>query len=299
MTYRPPQCSEREPDGTWEDCTWAAGVDLGNAAHGRQVYPTTQTEYEGLRTASGDSMSGGSNVTPNLETGMLERWGWKGTILVAPSMAVLWAALKPGVGAVVQGSMGAFPAGHRLRRWDPKFAAGHAVYVQREDTGLRVWWMNPQAPTSFAGEWITYDELRRFVTALPGGSAMTVVIGSRIPLPDTATEEDMVEITVDPYPTPIAVTGTNVTLFLPDGTRQKVATLSSLALGTASIDQSTDRAPKGSGWLKLAKRPWAGWFVPAASVTLAAQPTDAIALARAAGREGYRREIDQYVETHP
>ena len=79
-------------------------------------------------------------------------------------------------------------------------------------------------------------------------------------------------ITRDLFSAPRGVTGTNVTLYLPDGTQQTVATLASLASGTAAID--SDHAPKGGGWLLLAARPYAGWYVAAASVTLAPEPPD-------------------------
>lgn len=200
--YRPPDCSEREPDGVWEDCTWASGIMFGNAIHGRSVYPSTQREYEALRKASGDTMDGGSNLT-DLRKGMLSRWGWTGSLPSRPSFANLWAALKPGVGAVVQGSMGSVPV--HFRRWDLAFGANgklapHAVYAQREDSQDRVWWMNPQAPKGYAGEWMSKKDLESYY----GGFAGQVTIGKigsrQVPLPDTSTEENELITTITTLP---------------------------------------------------------------------------------------------------
>lgn len=91
-------------------------------------------------------------------------------------------------------------------------------------------------------------------------------------LPDTATEDTVTTITVTKYETPRAVSGANVTLYLPDGSSRSVASLESLAVGDATIEQSDGKAPHGSGWVKLGKKPWAGWFVAAAAVTVAAAP---------------------------
>lgn len=85
--------------------------------------------------------------------------------------------------------------------------------------------------------------------------------------PDTATGGDVI-ITLDRFPDgQRTVTGTNVTLWLPDGTTQVVAALATSANATAIIDQPT--SPKGSGWLRLSARPYAGWYVAANLVTLA------------------------------
>lgn len=194
MTYRPPDCTEREPDGSWEDCTWCSGICLGNAAHEAKVYPPTQAEYEALRKASGDTMVGGSSLR-DLQAGMLARWGWTGHLLVRPTWSLVWSALKPNVGAVVQGSMGSIPV--HYRRWDPDFGASgrlapHAFYVQREANEDRVWLINPQAPRGYAGEWLAKRDLERYFKGLPGAEAMWVQIGARAGLlPDTDEEADL------------------------------------------------------------------------------------------------------------
>lgn len=211
--YRPPQCTEREPDGTWEDCTFASGVMLGNAAHAAAVYPSTQAEYERLRRLSGRAMTGGTNLA-DLEKGMRLGWGWTATrTTVHTSFASLWSQLSPGIGAVVQGSMGGFPVGHHLRRWDPRFGGPHAVYVQREDAGDRVWWMNPEAPASYAGEWITKAQLAAYWNAF-GGTIMRIKIGGRA-APAPAKEEAVLTFAVPTEPS-VGHIARNVVLYTTD-----------------------------------------------------------------------------------
>lgn len=177
VTYLPPQVTEREDDGTWEDCTWCSGVMHANALRGRTVFPGTRTEYEGLRVDGDDGPAekpgDGSNLN-QLRAGMLVRYGFAGDL--TPNGAdwpTVRARLVEGTTAVVQGKMGAFPAGHRLRRWDPTFAGGHAVHVVIENGGP--WWQNPEAPAEFQGEAISWSELQAFYEALrPAGAACMI-----------------------------------------------------------------------------------------------------------------------------
>jgi hypothetical protein len=64
------------------------------------------------------------------------------------------------------------------------------------------------------------------------------------------------------------VTGTNVTLFLPDRRTKQVPDLVSFANARAAITRSDNAAPKGAGWLRLSAKPHAGWFVPEAMVAI-------------------------------
>lgn len=182
--YRPPQVTEREPDGEWEDCTWCSGVMFANAANERERYPSTQREYETLRAASGDSMEGGSNLF-DLERGMARRYGW--SVDPQTGFDAWWADMTPGTGSVLQGLMGALS--DHLRRWDD-FTGAHAVYCQREDTRDRVWWMNPLAPKAYAGEWVSKTACRAYYNAQPGAHWVTIPIGV-FALPDSSTEDEL------------------------------------------------------------------------------------------------------------
>lgn len=200
--YRPPQCTEREPDGSWEDCTWASGVMLWNAVNGKAVVPSTRKEYEALRVAGGDGPAekpgDGSNLA-QLQVGMEERYGWAPTRIGPPgaphpSFATLMQHLdKPGDCAVVQGLMGAWPASHHWNRWDRQFRGPHAGYLQRESDLARVWWMNPLAPADYPGEWMSLTDLRRYWDAWIGGAALGRV-GQLAP-PDTSTEGEAMKLT--------------------------------------------------------------------------------------------------------
>lgn len=172
--------SEREvahtwPDGqhddaAWEDCTWCAAVMLARAAHDPSI-PATHAEAEALRAASGEGPLGGSN-TYDVLRGYARRYGWV-PINVGHSASDVVNSLLPARVALVSGSMGAFPDGHRLRRFDPKFGGAHAIFAARMDDSDRVWWDDPLAPTgAYRGEWVTMGELSSFVMALGGGRSL-------------------------------------------------------------------------------------------------------------------------------
>lgn len=194
--FIPRQCSEREVGGD-EDCTWCSGVMLYNAASGRNAVPSTRAEYEALRVAGGDGPAenpgDGSNYG-QLEVGLRRRYGWDVRRFGPPGGAHLgfgafWSTLAPGYGAAVQGSMGAFPRTGHWRRWDRQFGGAHSVFVERLDRSDRVWWMNPSAPNSHAGEWMSKEDLRRYYEGMQGGFIVTKV-GALRP-PDTSTGDAM------------------------------------------------------------------------------------------------------------
>ncbi len=173
--YRPPLCTEREAGG-YEDCTWASAVMLNNAHHGWATVPSTRHEYEALRVAGGDGPAekpGDGSTQQQAETGILNRYRWDVVRFGVPgtqrSFEYLWDRLGVGIGASVQGYMGAFPSGSHWRRWDPGFHGAHCTYVQRESTADRVWWMDPLAPGTYPGEWMTKNDLRRYVSQFAGG----------------------------------------------------------------------------------------------------------------------------------
>ena len=197
IDYRPPMCSERESSDD-EDCTWCAGVMLQNAAHARTLARSTRAEYEGLRQAAGlpARVEGdGSNLT-ELKRGITERYGWTPRITrdagdTHPAWATILEGLdKVGDAAVLQGLMGVFPRGDHFRRHGPDFDGEHAVYVQRVDEKPHLWWMDPQAPNSFDGEFIELKDAKRFYEALEGGAAFTHIGaegGKGVDMPGLAT----------------------------------------------------------------------------------------------------------------
>jgi hypothetical protein len=173
--------TEREPDGTWEDCTFTAGLMHARVAL-RASIPATHAEMQALRAASGLSTHGGANID-DLQRGYARRYGWSGGTEVK-GFSNLWYTLRPGRSATAQGSMAAFPSGHRLRRWDPGFRGAHAVLIARLDTSDRVWWDDPLAPlgVGYEGEWVTKAQLKAYVDRLTVAGGRHV-ISNIIPKP--------------------------------------------------------------------------------------------------------------------
>ncbi len=170
-TWIPSLVSEREPDGSWEDCTWASGVMLANAGAAGDWHPGTRAEYEALRVAGGDGPAenphDGSNLG-QLAVGMRSRYGWTG------ARADGWtavSAVRPRTAVVVTGSYASLPT--HFRRWDPAFGGGHAALAVR--TPYRWWWLDPLAVRGYAGEEIAAATLGAFVRSI--GPAMAIPIG--------------------------------------------------------------------------------------------------------------------------
>ena len=154
-------------DAKWEDCTFMSAVEWWRA-QGHPDVPHTHREGEHLRCASGRSMLGGTNLF-DVKTAIAKRY--KGNTPPAlPGFHNLWQSLKPGTVGIVQGSMGAFPASSKWRRWNPTFDGAHCVTVFRTTNRDRVWWCDPLAPkrVGYDGEWMTKAQLKRYVDALPG-----------------------------------------------------------------------------------------------------------------------------------
>ena len=94
--FRPSHCTEREADGTFEDCVPCSGVMLANAHAGADVHPVTNVEYEALRAASKPKTT--TFVTlGELKRGLKDRYGWSGPIVTGA--ANVWQALTPSTAA--------------------------------------------------------------------------------------------------------------------------------------------------------------------------------------------------------
>lgn len=168
--FVPALVSERESDGSWEDCTWASGVMLANAGTGADWYPATRAEYEALRVAGGDGPAekphDGSNLV-QLAAGMSARYGWSGARFDG------WPAVErqpAGTALVVQGYYRTLPT--HFRRWDAGFTGAHAAAVVR--TPLGWWWLDPLAVPGYPGEPISATQLASFVRSIGGALAVTI-----------------------------------------------------------------------------------------------------------------------------
>jgi len=160
--------SEREPDGSWEDCTWDSGLEFYRDAYDPSK-PATHAEAQKLRAASGEPPTGGSNLT-NFRHGVHVRYQ-KTLPLPTPAKRIL-TDLKPGYCSTVQGSMSAFGPLHRLSKYDRNFNGAHAIYLARTPGGVLLW-CDPEAPTAAAVPVVVSEaEVTQFVNALSGGVAL-------------------------------------------------------------------------------------------------------------------------------
>ncbi len=161
--------SEREADGSWEDCTWDAGLEWYRVTRDKSK-PATHAEAQELRKASGKPPTGGSNQW-DFRRGVKARYKVDLDLPIS-GFAALWAALEPGNAASVQGSMKAFGPTHPLSRYDRNFDGAHDVFVARTDATDTVWWCDPEAPNpagpSYQGERVSKADLKRFVDAFNG-----------------------------------------------------------------------------------------------------------------------------------
>lgn len=156
--------SEREADGTWEDCTWDSGLEFYRDAIDNSV-PHTHAEAQALRKASGDTMTGGSNLG-DFARGVKARYGK--TIPARISAHNILTALKPGYVAAVQGSMSAFGSTSPLSKWDRNFDGSHQVWMARTPDGVLLW-CDPEAPTTAdVPVIISAADVQRFVNAFNG-----------------------------------------------------------------------------------------------------------------------------------
>ena len=125
---------------------------------GSTAIPATLPEAEALRRDAGVPPGGGL-TSDDLRRGLAKRYGFTGEqVAGAP-------ALADGDCAVLSGRLSHFPAGHRLRRWDPDYTGGHAVFVYR--VGAVTTWADPLAPNvvggkPWRGEAVTAAEVRTF-----------------------------------------------------------------------------------------------------------------------------------------
>jgi hypothetical protein len=155
-----------EPNSTgWKDCTYAAGltgmVYAGFTAFKLGTY--TVAEREALERSDDQPDETGASL-PDLKTAIKRRYGKD---RVVNGSSVLPTLLDGRVGLVVQGTPANFPAGHRLRRWQPKFTGGHAIFVYH-GSDLKYHWYDPLAPMRHEGDIVTKSEVLTFAKGWGG-----------------------------------------------------------------------------------------------------------------------------------
>lgn len=181
--FIPAQCTERIPGGSgFTNCGPASACMAANANHGNNAIPQTYLEMQAFRKVAGATATEPlSNL--DIERGMRLRYGEATTLVL--QFPAIWNALTPGKGAIVAGILRRFPEGHRLLRWD-RFRGSHWVWVQRNDTQNRIWWMDPRAPVTYKdrsghtiryrGEWVSKAELGTFLGAPYATSGRTALV---------------------------------------------------------------------------------------------------------------------------
>jgi len=186
--------SERQ-SGSWVDCTPDSTVEWARLCHDKRI-AATHAEGDALRTASRTGKTAGMNAS-DMIVAIKNRYNWTTGFKKVSTFNSLWNELTPGYAAMCQGSMSAFGPDHRLSRYDRNFDGGHAVCIMRLDNTDRVWWCDPEGPaTGYNGEWVTKNELLRFVTAFAGAHLVAKMLPEDAPPPPPPTTgEDMPALT--------------------------------------------------------------------------------------------------------
>jgi hypothetical protein len=284
--------SEREavhrwPDGTfddaaWEDCLWASAIEWLRAI-GRNV-PATHAEAEALRAASGQGPLGGSGFR-HLILGAKNRYDL--TVPPPGMKSAFLAAFRPGVAAVIAGSLGGLPAGHKLRRWEPGFTGGHAVYVER--TTDAILWCDPLAPVGSSPDRVALDDVERFLW-----SGVACAVWGSVAYTSQSEGEMYPIVTRSPFPIPVRWTvkaGTVLRGYDPAQPGKAVKELrfdrdssarASARVGVSWRGVDADKAPipRGAPFLEVLDGAFAGLLIVEAQVQLDPVP-DPCAPARA------------------
>lgn len=160
--------SERpEPNASGlRDCTYSAGL-MGMVHGGWTAFPKgiyTVAEREALERSDDQPNETGASLD-DLILALKRRY--KVTKTKNSAAALPGLLTKKGIGLVVQGKNGNLPSGHVLRRWDPGFTGGHAVYVVPDGTGF-VQWLDPEATNKYKGDRVAVAVVLKWAAGLGG-----------------------------------------------------------------------------------------------------------------------------------
>jgi hypothetical protein len=155
--------SERR-EGSWDQCTEGAYL-MALLYGGFRKFPEgaySDAERDGLDNATPPDPPGGGSTFDLLDVGAQKRYGLTLDRIPSGTKAGLRRMLStPGRGLAIAGSLGHFPVGHRLRRWQPGYTGGHAICVVSLGDG-KVWWGDPLAPMRNEGDTTTVDNALTF-----------------------------------------------------------------------------------------------------------------------------------------
>lgn len=71
------------------------------------------------------------------------------------------------LGFVLTGLNGNLPVGHPLRRHDPGFTGGHAIFIVPTGDGIHVRWLDPLAPNKSAGDLTDWATVKKWMGSAP------------------------------------------------------------------------------------------------------------------------------------
>ena len=223
------------------NCAFASAAMLVDKWTGGQRRP----DQNRMRTASRAPRTGGVGMS-QLARGMQSVTGMR--VLYSPGGGdpLTWNGLMSRLGkggaAVIAGSYSNLPS--HYQRWGRSYAAlgptlsGHAVYIERYEPGRRggrVWMMDPLASgSSYDGEWIAADDLKRFIWK--GGRGLVHAAATPEP-PPMAGFEFGSPVVIDAG---LALAGEKVSVSIPLGIRPGWTAPDNLGLSVVWHPQTLD-----------------------------------------------------------
>jgi hypothetical protein len=148
----------------------------------------TVAEREALERSDDQPNETGASL-PDLKTALKRRYGKD---RVVNGASVLPKLLDGRCGLVVQGYLKNFPAGHRLRRWQPGFTGGHSIFVYH-GSDLKYHWYDPLAPMKHDGDIVAKSDVLTFAKGLGGSIKFTpdeFKVVPVVPKPETFTRTE-------------------------------------------------------------------------------------------------------------
>jgi hypothetical protein len=280
--YRGPFCTELTrvvPTDEIADCVASSGIDIANAATGG-VIPVSAAEREALRVDSGDTEGG--MTFDQLDVGLRKRYGLQPRRFKGKQQIL--GALDDGFALVVFGMYDTLP---RKRRFQQKSDFLHAMFFNRRDAKT-VFHADPLAGRSHKGSQMPHDVFFTFAgsngfdalglreAGAPKGGAAKQGGPNKHGGPNMA----QTTVTLTPIDPPIEISYEKGTeRFSATGRASNMVKPGKAHVDArAFIEQSDDRVPHGHGFLRIADRGSAGFFLggkdPTVKVIAGTLPVD-------------------------
>lgn len=154
------------PGGVWRDCMYSSGL-MALVFGGKASFPLgfySVGEREALERADNQPDETGASLD-DLIVAVKNRYGITITKSLKQYLADKHA--RADLGFVITGSNGNLPVGHTLRRWDPTFTGGHAVFIVPTGDGTHVKWYDPEATMKYAGDTTDWATVMKWIGTMP------------------------------------------------------------------------------------------------------------------------------------